>query len=75
MTDPGPALTLGQMVDRSAERFPDREAVVFKGERVTYAELKRRADDFARGLLGLCCGCRTAWSGASPTWGSPRSAR
>ena len=56
MTDPGPALTLGQMVDRSAERFPDREAVVFKGERVTYAELKRRADDFARGLLGLGLG-------------------
>jgi fatty-acyl-CoA synthase len=56
MTDPGPALTLGQMVDRSAERFPDREAVVFKGERVTYAELKRRADDFARGLLDLGLG-------------------
>ncbi len=56
MTDAGPALTLGQMVDRSAERFPDREAVVFKGERVTYAELKRRADDFARGLLGLGLG-------------------
>jgi fatty-acyl-CoA synthase len=56
MTDAGPALTLGQMVDRSAERFPDREAVVFKGERVTYAALKRRADDFARGLLGLGLG-------------------
>ena len=56
MTDPGPAFTLGQMVDRSAERFPDREAVVFKGERVTYAQLKRRADDFARGLIDLGLG-------------------
>ena len=44
------------MVDRAAERFADREAVVFKGERVTYAQLKRRADDFARGLLGLGLG-------------------
>ena len=53
MTDRGPALTLGQMVDRSAARFPDREAIVFKRERLTYAGLRRRADDFARGLLGL----------------------
>jgi fatty-acyl-CoA synthase len=56
MTDLGPALTLGQMVDRAAERFPDREAIVFKSERVTYAQLKRRADDFARGLLALGLG-------------------
>jgi fatty-acyl-CoA synthase len=56
MSEPGPALTLGQMVDRSAARFPDREAVVFKGERVSYADLKRRVDDFARGLLGLGLG-------------------
>jgi fatty-acyl-CoA synthase len=53
MTDLGPALTLGQMVDRAAEQLPDREAIVFKGERVTYAQLRRRADDFARGLLTL----------------------
>ena len=56
MTDLGPALTLGQMVDRAAARFPDRTAVVFKHERITYADLKRRADDFARGLLALGLG-------------------
>jgi acyl-CoA synthetase (AMP-forming)/AMP-acid ligase II len=56
MTDLGPALTLGQMLDRAAGRFPDREAVVFKRERITYAELKHRADDFARGLLTLGLG-------------------
>ena len=49
----GPALTLGQMVDGAATRFPDREAVVFRGQRVTYRDLRRRADDFARGLLDL----------------------
>ncbi|HEV3350420.1 MAG TPA: AMP-binding protein [Methylomirabilota bacterium] len=56
MTDPGPALTLSRMLDRTAERYPDREAVVFRAERVTYRDLKRRADDFARGLLALGLG-------------------
>jgi fatty-acyl-CoA synthase len=56
MTDPGPALTLGQMLDRAAARSPDRTAVAFKGERIGYGELKRRVDDFARGLLGLDLG-------------------
>jgi len=56
MIDLGAALTLGQMVDRAAAQHPDREAIVFKKERVTYAELKRRADDFARGLLALGLG-------------------
>jgi len=56
MTDLGPALTLGQMVDRAAERFPDREAIVFKDERVTYARLRSRSEDFARGLLSLGLG-------------------
>jgi len=44
------------MLDGAAARFPDREAVVFRGQRVTYRELKRRADDFARGLLDLGLG-------------------
>jgi fatty-acyl-CoA synthase len=56
MMDRGAALTLGQMVDRAAARFPDREAIVFKRERITYAQLKRRAEDFARGLLALGLG-------------------
>ncbi len=54
--DLGTALTLGQMLDRSAERFPEREAVVFKGERVTFRRLKERADAMARGLLALGLG-------------------
>lgn len=31
----GPALTLGQLLDRAAARDPSQEAVVFKAERVT----------------------------------------
>jgi fatty-acyl-CoA synthase len=56
MRDLGPALTLGQMLDRSAAQAPDREAIVFRGRRVTYGELKERADAFARGLLALGLG-------------------
>lgn len=52
----GTALTLGQMLDAAAERNPSQEAIVFKGERVSYGELKRRADAFARGLLALGLG-------------------
>ncbi|HSB40393.1 MAG TPA: AMP-binding protein [Methylomirabilota bacterium] len=56
MTGPGAALTLGQLLDRAAARAPEGTAVVFKGERVGYGELRRRVDDFARGLLGLGLG-------------------
>jgi fatty-acyl-CoA synthase len=56
VTDAGPALTLGQLLDHAAARFPDREAVVFKGERVSYRDLRGRVDAFARGLLALGLG-------------------
>ncbi len=48
--------TLGQLLDRAAARAPDREAIVFKGERVSYAELQARVDRFALGLLTLGLG-------------------
>ena len=53
MSDLGPALTLGDLLDAAAARYPEGEAVVFRDQRVTYRELKRRSDDFARGLLDL----------------------
>ncbi len=56
--DLGPALTLGQLLDRPAVSHPSQEAVVFKGLRVTYGELKARADEFALGLLDLGIGPR-----------------
>ncbi|HYB41930.1 MAG TPA: AMP-binding protein [Candidatus Methylomirabilis sp.] len=52
----GPALTLGAMLDQAASASPGGEAIVFKGARVTFAELKARADAFARGLLSLGLG-------------------
>jgi acyl-CoA synthetase (AMP-forming)/AMP-acid ligase II len=49
-------LTLGAMLDVAAERVPDTPAVVFRGQRITYRELRERADAFARGLLALGLG-------------------
>lgn len=55
MNAPTP-LTLGALLDEAAERYPDKPAVVFRGARVTYRELRERADRFARGLLALGLG-------------------
>ena len=54
--DLGSVLTLGEMLDRSAERYPEREAVVFQRQRVTYRRLKERVDALARGLLAIGLG-------------------
>ncbi len=53
MTGP---LTLGRLLDEAADRHPLTPAVVFKGRRLPYHELKTRADRLARGLLALGLG-------------------
>jgi acyl-CoA synthetase (AMP-forming)/AMP-acid ligase II len=45
--------TLGDLLLRAADRWPDREAVVFPEERRTYAELAERAYQYARALVGM----------------------
>ena len=52
----GRALTLGQMLDEAAARDPAHEAIVFRDERVSYGQLKARADAFALGLIALGLG-------------------
>jgi len=47
------ATTLADLLDRRATEHPDREAVVFPDEAVSYGGLAERADWFARGLVGL----------------------
>ncbi len=44
---------VGDLLLRSAARYPDRDALVFPGERYTFAQLWERASGVARGLLGL----------------------
>ena len=50
---PARARTLGALLDDLARARPDAEAVVFRGERLSYAELRARVDDVARALLAL----------------------
>jgi fatty-acyl-CoA synthase len=49
------ALTIGDLLHRTAERFPDRLAVAacHQGQRLTWAELSDEADHIARGLWSL----------------------
>lgn len=46
----------GDMLRRSAERFPDKPAIVRDGARLTYAELDAQANRFAHALLALGLG-------------------
>jgi len=45
--------TLGDLVDEMAAAAPDAEALVFRHERLDYAGLKARVDEFARALLAV----------------------
>ncbi|MBM3221204.1 MAG: AMP-binding protein [Candidatus Rokubacteria bacterium] len=45
--------TLGDLLDELAAAHPDADAVVFRDQRLTYAELKARADTLARALLAI----------------------
>jgi|TARA_B100002003_G_scaffold233975_1_gene247365 fatty-acyl-CoA synthase len=45
--------TFGSLVDTMAERFGDREALVFKDERYSFLEVRTRVDEVARGLIQL----------------------
>lgn len=50
------AVTLGDLLLRTAAHHPDHDAVVFPSERLSYAELAGRARELARGLIGLSIG-------------------
>lgn len=45
--------TLGDLLLRAADKWPDNEVLVFPGERVTYTQLAERAQDKARSLQGM----------------------
>jgi fatty-acyl-CoA synthase len=47
--------TIGEVLDKAAERWPDREAVVVhdQGIRLTFAELRRQVDRLAAGFIAL----------------------
>jgi fatty-acyl-CoA synthase len=66
-------LTIGELLDRTASRFPDRLAVASRHQdkRMTWAELSQAADRIARGLwsLGIRRGDRVGlWSTNCIEW-------
>jgi len=66
-------LTIGELLARTADRFPDRLAVAscHQGKRLTWAELSTAADQIARGLwsLGIRRGDRVGlWSTNCIEW-------
>jgi len=46
-------LTMGNVVRRSAEQYPERVAMIFREERVTYGEYNSRVNRCANALQGL----------------------
>jgi fatty-acyl-CoA synthase len=47
------SLTLGDLLLRAAARWPERDAVIFPGERLDFGALADRAETIARGLIGV----------------------
>ena len=66
-------LTLGQILDRTVEKFPDNEAIVYvdRDFRLTYREFSDLVDEMAKGLmaLGIQEGEKVAvWATNIPFW-------
>ncbi|MDR1600265.1 MAG: AMP-binding protein [Oscillospiraceae bacterium] len=66
-------ITIGDMLDQMAERFPDNECVVApeRGVRWTWREFARRADEIARGLMAMGVGKGeqvAIWATNVPEW-------
>src|SRR2546426_6782298 len=45
--------TLGALIDELAAARPDADAIVFRGERLTFAALRDRSDAIARAFLAV----------------------
>ena len=50
------ARTIPQLIDELAARFPDRDALIDGGRRFTFATMRDRVEDIARGLVALGVG-------------------
>ncbi len=64
-------LTIGEALSRTAQRFPDRTALIGMAQRVSFFELDRAADEIAHGLraLGVGRGDQVAlWMTNCPDW-------
>jgi len=62
---------IGLLPERAARQWGAREALAFKGQRSTFAELSARVDAVAKGLLalGVAPGDKVAlWMVNRPEW-------
>jgi len=48
-----PGLTMGDVLDRAADLYPNKEALVDKDIRLTYSQVREKADRLAIGLIDL----------------------
>lgn len=46
-------MTIGSLFNMTAEKFPSREAIVFEGQRITYAQFLDKVNKLAKGLIAL----------------------
>lgn len=56
MIDPRPEQGLADVIDGHAMRHPDKEAIAFEHESISYEELRRRSNGIANLLAGLMSG-------------------
>src|SRR5690349_16452475 len=71
MGDRSQQMTIGLLPERAARAWGPREALAFKGQRSTFAELSARVDAAAKGLvaLGVAPGDKVAlWMVNRPEW-------
>jgi len=48
-----PEITLGNVLERTARKYPDHYALLFYGKKITYRELDGLANQFGRALIAL----------------------
>ena len=48
-----PEIPFGEMLWETAQRFPEKEAVIFQGQKISYRELDGLTNSFANALSGL----------------------
>lgn len=46
-------MTIGSLLNRTAGRLPEREAIVFEDQRITYIQLLEKVNMLAKGLMAL----------------------
>ncbi|MHB8766739.1 MAG: AMP-binding protein, partial [Deferrisomatales bacterium] len=63
-----PGLTLGDLLDRAAERWPDREAFVDGRTRLTYGQARQAVDRLVEGFAGLGIGALDRVLVQLPNW-------